>query len=362
MIPPTPTLPCKSTLIIESGLLSSLDPHLSTWEEYSQIILLTDPYLLPLYAEPLAQSLRKLNKPILTLTVPAGEMNKNLTQATRCWEEMAQARIDRKAALIAVGGGVICDLAGFVASCYMRGLDTFLFPTTLLAMVDASIGGKTAVNLPEAKNAIGTFHFPKKIFIDPTSLSTLPPRELRSGHAEVIKYGMIADLSLIELLEEHLEQCNQDFMIDVIRRCASIKQAIVAEDERDTTGRRASLNYGHTFGHAIEAATGYGRFTHGEAIAMGMCCAAEISARLSLCSPSLIKRQEQLFKLVKLPTQLPTLPIEDLMDRMKNDKKTTSGKINLILLKEIGDVVNTSAADSSLIKQVLKDKMCEEYT
>lgn len=353
------TLSFKSPLIIENGVSHLPSPHLSSWEEYSQIIILTDRHLLPLYAHPLANSLKKLKKPILTLTVPTGEKNKNLTQAKRCWEKMAKAGIDRKAAFIAVGGGVICDLAGFVASCYMRGLDTFLFPTTLLAMVDASIGGKTAVNLPQAKNVVGSFHFPKKVFIDPVCLSTLPPRELRSGLAEVIKYGMIADLSLVELLERNLHRSNQDFIIDVIRRCAAIKQAIVAEDEREMTGKRASLNYGHTFGHAIEAATEYSCLTHGEAIAMGMCCAAEISARLSLCSPSLVQRQEQLFKLAELPTQLPPLPIEDLMGRMKNDKKTTSGKITLILLKEIGEVVNTSTTDPALIEQVLKDKIRE---
>jgi 3-dehydroquinate synthase len=313
-----------------------------------------------LYGPSLLSALKRLNRPILELSIPEGERYKSLMQAKRCWQEMFAQGIDRQAAIIAFGGGVICDLAGFVASCYMRGLDTFYLPSTLLAMVDAALGGKTGVNLSQVKNAIGTFHQPKHILVDPACLITLPQCEFNSGLAEVIKYGMISDPLLVDKLEEGIEKLNdrQGLLLEgIIQRCIAIKNEIVVEDEKDVLGKRAALNYGHTFGHAIEAVTGYRHYLHGEAVAMGMSCAVNISFQLGLCDSSLIERQDRLCQRAHLPIQLPRLSIERLMTRMKSDKKTIRGKINLILLEEIGKVTQVCDVDPTLIKQTLLAKM-----
>ncbi len=349
-------------MILQTGALTELDLYLPELANYSQIVLLHHPQLKQLYNPSLLQALKRLKRPILELSIPEGERSKSLGQAKRCWQQMAAYGVDRQAALIALGGGVICDLAGFVASCYMRGLDSFYLPTSLLAMVDAAFGGKTGVNLPQAKNAIGTFHQPKQILIDPACLITLPQREFNSGLAEIIKYGIIHDPLLVEKLENGLEelQNRQGTLLEgIIKRCIEIKREIITQDEKDLTGKRAALNYGHTFGHAIEAVTGYRRYLHGEAIAIGMSCAIQLSAQLGLCDPSLIEWQDRLCDRANLPTHLPYLSIKRLLTRMRSDKKSVCGKISLILLERIGKVVKVCDVNPQLIEQVLLTKMGE---
>jgi 3-dehydroquinate synthase len=353
----------SSSITLQMGALSKLDRHLSALAQYSQFVFLFHPKLKQLYGLPILSYLKKLGRPIIELPIPEGERSKNLRQARHCWQQMLAHGVDRQAAILALGGGVICDLAGFVASCYMRGLETFYFPTTLLAMVDAALGGKTGINLPQAKNIIGSFHPPKHIFIDPACLTTLPQREFNSGLAEIIKYGIINDSLLIERLEKGLEELKTQqgfFLEEVIQQCVTIKNQIMAQDEKDRLGRRAALNYGHTFGHALEAATYYRHYLHGEAISIGMSCAVNVSAQLGLCDLSLIERQDRLCQQANLPTRFPYVPIEHLMARMRSDKKAFCGKINLILLERIGKVVNVCDVDPLLIKHVLLAKMDKE--
>lgn len=345
-----------SLVTLQSGALNQLDVLLPNLTQYSQIVFLFHPHLKELYGSSILSSLKRLKRPIVELAIPEGERSKSLEQVKRCWKHMLAHGVDRQAAVLALGGGVICDLAGFVASCYMRGLDTFYLPTTLLAMVDAALGGKTGVNLPQAKNAIGTFHPPQHIIIDPETLLTLPQREFNSGLAEIIKYGIISDPLLVKKLENELEILQKQKgpqLEEIIQHCTRIKQRIVSEDEKDLLGRRAALNYGHTFGHAIEAVTGYQRYLHGEAIAIGMSCAVNLSAQLGLCQPSIIDQQDDLCKRANLPIHLPFLSIARLITRMRSDKKATCGKINLILLERIGKVVKVCDVDPMLIKHVL---------
>lgn len=353
-------MPFFSSVTLQAGALSALDFHLATLENYSQLVLLLHPRLKQLYGASILSSLKRLKRPIIELSIPEGERSKSLLQAKRCWQQMAACGVDRQAAVLAFGGGVICDLTGFVASCYMRGLDSFYLPTTLLAMVDAALGGKTGINLPHAKNAIGTFHPPKQILIDPVCLATLSQREFNSGLAEIIKYGIISDHLLVEKLENGLEELKNrqgTLLEEVIERCIEIKSEIVAQDEKDQLGKRAALNYGHTFGHAIEAVTGYRRYLHGEAIAIGMSCAIQLSVWLGLCDSSLIERQDRLCYRANLPTHLPYLSIEHLMATMRGDKKAICGKISLILLERIGKIVKVCDVNSQLIEQVLLAKM-----
>lgn len=345
---------------LQSGALSQLNLLLPTLENYSQFVVLSHPRIWQLHGSSVLAALGQFKRPILELMVPQGERSKSLRQATRCWQQMFVHGVDRQAALIGLGGGVICDLAGFVASCYMRGLDLFYLPTTLLAMVDAAIGGKTGVNFQATKNAIGTFHQPKHIVIDPSCLLTLPPREFNSGLAEIIKYGIIGDPLLFERLEKGIEELKsrQGLLLEeVIRRCVAIKSEIVTDDWKDQTGKRATLNYGHTFGHAIEAVTGYRRYLHGEAVAIGMSCAAHLSVQLGLCDASLIERQDQICRRAHLPIHLPKLPIDCLIATMRGDKKAICGKINLILLERVGKVVKVCDVNPILIQQILLAKM-----
>lgn len=349
-----------SPVILQTGALAEIDFHLPRLAQYSQLVVLSHPHLMHLYGSSLLTSLNQLNRPILELMVPEGEGSKSLSQAKQCWKKMFENGIDRQAAVIALGGGVICDFAGFIASCYMRGLDTFYLPTTLLAMIDAALGGKTGINFSKLKNAIGTFHLPKQVIIDPLCLNTLPQREFQSGLAEVIKYGIISDPLLVEKLENGCERIlNRELGIleTIIQSCTKLKHEIVAEDPKDQLGKRAILNYGHTFGHAIEAVTRYRCYLHGEAIAIGMSCAARLSALLGLCDPSLIERQDRLCGRFHLPIQLPKLSIAQLIRRMRSDKKGSCGKINLILLEEVGKVVKVCDVDPILIKQVLSTQM-----
>ena len=349
----------NSSVIFKTGGLTQLNLHLPMLSKYSQFVFLTHPQLGQLYGPSVLSGLKQFNRPIIELSVPEGECSKNIKQATRCWQQMYAHGVDRQAAIIALGGGVICDLAGFVGSCYMRGLSVFYLPTTLLAMVDAAVGGKTGINLPLIKNAIGTFHQPRQILIDPLSLMTLPQREFNSGLAEIIKYGILKGSLLFEKLENRIEDLNQRqgfFLEEIMRYCVDLKSDIVAQDEKDQTGKRTVLNYGHTFGHAIEAVTGYRRYVHGEAVAMGMSCAVHLSTQLRLCDFSLIKRQDSLCRRANLPTHLPRLSIDRLIGAMISDKKTLGGKINLILLKRIGKVVKVCDVDPLLIRLVLLAK------
>jgi 3-dehydroquinate synthase len=272
------------------------------------------------------------------IVLPAGEPTKNPRQLFRLWNQFAERRVDRYTPIVAVGGGVIGDLAGFAASTYMRGVPLVHVPTTLLAQVDSAIGGKTAVNLPQGKNLAGTFYQPRLVVIDPETLSTLPEREYRTGLAEAIKYGMIRDRALFERMESNVEKLaarDPKLLEEIIIRCVSIKLAVVRVDEREG-GLRMILNYGHTIGHAIERATGY-RLTHGEAISIGMNREAEIAVKMGLCPEKVRVRQNALIRAAGLPLE-GRVPAEAVRAAMALDKKAKSGKIRFVLPRAVGKV------------------------
>ncbi|MCI0642507.1 MAG: 3-dehydroquinate synthase [Gemmataceae bacterium] len=272
---------------------------------------------------------------------PSGEAQKSLEVAAELYDRLVDLPADRRTLVVAVGGGVIGDLAGFVAATYARGLPLLMVPTTLLAMVDSSIGGKVAVNHPRAKNMIGVFHQPIGVWIDTSTLTTLPEREYRSGLAEVVKYGVILDLGLFEYIEKHtLEILRREpaAVGHIVCRCCELKARIVEQDERDESGLRAVLNYGHTFAHAFETAAGYGAWLHGEAVAAGMVCASRLAERRGLVPREVTERQIRLLRAVGLPVTIEPWPKDQMLVAMRADKKALGGKMRYILPRRIGAV------------------------
>lgn len=328
-----------------------------------EIAILTNETVAPLYAEPLANRLRERGAKVLVFAAPAGEANKNLDWTSRAYDVLAEANFTRRGTVVAVGGGVVGDWAGFVAATWMRGVDFIQIPTTLLAAVDSSVGGKTGVNHPRAKNLIGAFHQPAHVLIDPSVLSTLPARELRAGMAEVIKYGVIADAEFFAWLETHFDDAlrlEPAAIEHIIRRSVEIKAEVVGEDEResDASGRRATLNYGHTVGHAIEATTEYGTHLHGEAIAIGMTVAARLALELKTIDGAegqeLWQRQTRLFERAGLPTSVPAQStFERLWAAMALDKKSRGKAINFILPTRLGSVERFADVDAETVRRAL---------
>ena len=288
--------------------------------------------------------------------LPDGESEKNLKQFEAISTFMLQKKLDRRTVLIALGGGVVGDLGGFVAACYQRGIRYIQVPTTLLAQVDSSVGGKTAINHSLGKNMIGAFHQPSLVLSDTSLLETLPEREFISGIAEVIKYGLIKDYLFFEWLEkniEHIMSRSPEALATVIRKSCENKRDVVSEDEKER-GIRAILNLGHTFGHAIEKLTNYGSWLHGEAVAVGICMASRLSRDQGLISDESYSRIESIFKKANLPTRAPTECSPDRMiEIMQGDKKSSNKEINLVLLREIGDAFLTRDYSDALLKQIL---------
>lgn len=293
------------------------------------------------------------------LTLPAGETTKSVRYFEQVLSFLAGQAANRDCALFAFGGGVIGDLAGYVAASYLRGIDFYQIPTTLLSMVDSSVGGKTGINLPEGKNLVGAFWQPKAVFIDATLLQTLPAREFAAGMAEVIKYGMLADLLLLQELEI-LRELNPSSpeLPDVIRRCCEIKAQVVAADEKETatSGGRALLNLGHTFAHAIENVAGYGQYLHGEAVAIGLELATRLSAELEQIPRSEIARVGTVLQQFNLPLQLKqSLPVVDLMAAMQRDKKNRSGRLRFVTLQHQGNAITSEGIESELIERLWRE-------
>src|SRR5579863_2597005 len=292
-------------ILIGSGLLQSaaVASHIPAGE----LLLVSNTVVAPLYAERLKAALP--GRRMIELILPDGEQHKSLNSASRVFDVMIANRLGRDAVVVALGGGVVGDLAGFVAACYQRGIDFVQLPTTLLADVDSAVGGKTGVNHPGGKNMIGAFHQPRAVIIDTDVLESLPARELRAGLAEVIKYGLIRDADFFAWLETHIEALlarDPQALTHAIERSCAIKAGFVSQDEREQ-GARALLNLGHTFGHAIEAATGYVEWLHGEAVAMGMAVAADLSARLGQLEAREVRRIGALLERAGLPVQAPQI-------------------------------------------------------
>ncbi len=322
-------------------------------------VIIADTGVLATHAATVEGSLRHAGLETLMLPVHRGEASKSVSEAERLWEAMAEAAVDRGTHVIAVGGGVVGDLAGFVAATFARGLPVWQVPTTLVAQVDSAIGGKTGINLRAGKNLVGAFWQPRGVIADIDTLRTLPEREYVSGMAEVAKYGMILDELLFERLESRAGAILARDPVElgaIVRRSAELKASVVSRDEHERTGLRAILNYGHTFGHAYENAVGYGTLLHGEAVAIGMADAAELAVRIGRIPADLALRQDALLTALHLPTRLPPGPKpspEDLVALMARDKKTLHGRLRFILPTRLGEVELVDGIDSSVVLDVL---------
>jgi len=314
-------------------------------------LVVTNETVEPLYLDALSANLA--GKQLRAISLPDGEAYKTLETVEDILDTLVENGANRDTTVVALGGGVVGDIAGFAAACYMRGVDFIQVPTTLLAQVDSSVGGKTGVNHASGKNLIGAFHQPRAVLIDTDTLKTLPDRELKAGLAEVIKYGAIVDADFFAWIEDNLEALiarDADALAAAIRRSCELKAGIVAEDERES-GRRALLNFGHTFGHAIEHCQGYGEWLHGEAVAAGMVMAAQLSAS----DAALARRIARLLERAGLPSRPPAIAANDLLAAMSLDKKVQGKQLRFVLLRSLGDAFVTSDYDTARLETVLEE-------
>ena len=339
-------------IFIGEGLLAERE-LLARHLDARRLLVVTNATVAALHLDTLRQGLAGAQIAIETL--PDGERFKSLATFTRLLDALVEARVGRDGAILALGGGVIGDIAGFAAACYQRGIAHIQMPTTLLAQVDSAVGGKTGVNHPAGKNLVGAFHQPRCVISDTGTLRTLPDRELRAGLAEVIKYGLISDLQFLEWLETNLEgllQREPGALEHAIRRSCEIKAGIVSKDEREQ-GVRAVLNLGHTFGHAIETATGYGDWLHGEAVAAGMLMAATLSARLGWLTTADVERVRALLQRAGLALAPPAIGSARALAHMQRDKKVRDGRVRLVLLKRLGTAALSEDYDPAALQSVI---------
>lgn len=343
-------------ILIRDGGLDSVD--LTPWVQGQQVMIVTNETVAPLYLD--KARARFPGKDVDAVVLPDGERYKNWEVLNRIFDGLLEHQHTRRTTVVALGGGVVGDMAGFAAAAYQRGVPFIQIPTTLLAQVDSSVGGKTGINHPQGKNMIGAFHQPEMVLIDPSTLSTLPANEFAAGMAEVIKYGLIRDEAFLGWLEEHMDTLmalQPDVVAEAIHRSCDCKARIVAEDEREA-GVRAILNLGHTFGHAIETHTGYSEWLHGEAVAAGMVMATDLSERMGWLNYNDTVRVRQLLQRARLPVWPPEgMAPTHFRALMAVDKKNVRGKLRLVLLESIGHAVVTEAFDHERFEETL-DHFC----
>ncbi len=345
-------------ILISRNILSKVGELISKRFEPSRTIIITHPSVRNLFGEKIESGLANIGHSSGIIEIPEGEISKSLQQVELVYDRMLEMNCDRKSALIALGGGVIGDLTGFIAATYQRGIHFIQIPTTLLSQVDSSVGGKTAVNHPRGKNMIGAFYQPKLVLIDLDTLKTLPKKEFRAGLAEVVKYGVIADAELFAFLENNTKEIlslNSDCLEYIIETSCAIKARVVEKDERESR-HRMILNFGHTFGHSIETLTNYTEYLHGEALSIGMVQAALLSVEIGLCNEDIPIRITNLLKKIGLPIQAPDLKSKDIIESMYHDKKNAYNKLRLILAKNIGSVEIVDDVPEISIKAVLEKK------
>lgn len=339
---------------IGSGLLNDTQLLLQHLKQ-KHVAIVTNTTVAPLYLEKISKPLRDAGVQVVEIILPDGEQYKNSDTLNTIYDALINARCERNTTLIALGGGVIGDLTGYAAATYLRGVPFIQIPTTLLSQVDSSVGGKTGINHPQGKNMIGAFYQPQLVLIDIDTLQTLPQRELSAGVAEVIKYGLIRDVKFFEWLEINMPKLmalDEATVSEAVYRSCQNKAEVVAADEKEA-GERALLNLGHTFGHAIENAMGYGVWLHGEAVAVGTIMAAELSLQMGWLQTEDVQRIKTIFANAKLPQTPPALGVETYLDLMGLDKKVQDGKIRLILQQGIGKAVITSDYDSKALQSTL---------
>ena len=343
---------------IGDGNLADAGRFLTSRHKTSHAVLITDANVVEPHAAAVERSLTAAGVRVHRIVCPAGESHKSVEQLATLWNEMLRCGADRKTVVVAVGGGVIGDMAGFVAASFARGLRFFQIPTTLLAHVDSSVGGKVGVNLPGAKNMVGAFWQPSGVLIDTRVLDTLPDREYRAGLAEVVKYGVILDAAFFDRLEKSvplIETRDPATLRDIVARCCQLKADVVRQDEREETGVRAVLNYGHTFCHAIEAVAGYEAFLHGEAVSIGMVCASRLADRLGRIPTEMTQRQRELLERLKLPVKVPALSHDALVAAMQRDKKVEHGRLRFVLPTRMGHVELVAGIEEPLVREVLAE-------
>jgi len=338
---------------IEPSVLDKLADTANSVVAQKHVVVVTDSNVGPIYLQNVVNQFQSIATRVDQLTVDAGEKSKCVSVCDDLWQRIDDLKTDRHSVIVALGGGVVGDLAGFIAASYARGLNFLQIPTSLLAQVDSSVGGKVGINLPKSKNMVGAFWQPKQVVIDPAVLNTLDDANYIAGMAEVIKYGLIMDAPFFEFLEANIDAIKSrdlETLSKIISWCCQCKATVVQEDETESTGRRAILNYGHTYGHAIEAVFGYGEYLHGQAIAIGMVCAARLAKELGMVDKEFCDRQTALFKAVGLPTDCPENQHDAMLYAMMRDKKVVGGVLKFILPTRIGHVelVDSPGAEAIL--------------
>lgn len=348
----------KYEVLIGSHLLPNIGSKMKELGLQDKAVIISNPVVNQYYGDIVKNSLEAAGFKVAIMEVPDGEDQKSLQQAGKLFEFLSEIQAERKTPILALGGGVIGDLAGFVAATYMRGVPLVQLPTSLLSQVDSSVGGKVAVNHGRLKNNIGSFYQPEMVITDISTLRTLPMQELENGLAEVIKYGIIRDVELFALIEANVEKIklvDEQMLEDVVSRCVSIKAAIVEQDERDL-GLRNVLNFGHTIGHAVETVSDFA-ISHGRSVAIGMVAASVISQRMGLLAETDLERIQSVIKRVGLPVKIPGLDIRRMAEAMEHDKKKVGGKIRMVLARGIGETFIREEVDASMVEQAMKALM-----
>ncbi len=341
---------------IGTGNLGGVGRFLAERGKVSHAVVVTDENVREPYAADVAESLTEQQIEVDVIVIEPGEPSKSIDMAAGLWNGMLELGADRSSVVVAVGGGVVGDLAGFAAATYARGVRFLQAPTSLLAQVDSSVGGKVGINLPEAKNMVGAFLQPIGVLIDTDTLATLEPRQYHAGLGEVVKYGVILDAELFDYLEANtagLIEQDRKVLSHVIARCCRLKAEVVVSDEREETGLRAVLNYGHTFAHAFETLCGYGELLHGEAVSIGMLCASRLAERLGRVDAEFTERQYHLLDTLGLPTQTPKLDGQAIINAMMHDKKVQHGRLRFVLPKEMGRVELVDQVDPADVRAAL---------
>ena len=352
------------TLYVELGerrypifIGSDLDPKalLEPYIQGRQVMIVSNETVAPLYLARYVAAIEALGKTVATCILPDGEKYKNIEHLNLIFDALLASGFNRDCTVLALGGGVIGDMAGFASACFQRGVYFIQVPTTLLSQVDSSVGGKTGINHPLGKNMIGAFQQPQVVLADMSQLKTLPPRELSAGLAEVIKYALLGDADFLAWLEQHMDalvQGDEAALAEAVYRSCAHKARIVAKDEKEQ-GERALLNLGHTFGHAIESYLGYGEWLHGEAVATGMVMAADLSQRMGWISAEDLTRTKNIIQRANLPIVCPQIPLDDFLAYMAHDKKVLNGQLRLVLMQAVGQAIITRTFDVELMKQAI---------
>ena len=345
----------RSCPIYIGANLSKIGEISSKFNLGEKVLIISNAYILSLYGKVVEKSLKETGFDIFLTRVPEGEKYKSLSEAIKLYKYCLKYKLDRSSTILSLGGGVIGDLSGFVAATYLRGVNFINIPTTLLSQVDASIGGKVAVNLAAGKNLVGSFYQPKLVYMDLSLLKTLPSKEIKNGMAEIVKYGIIKDAQFFSYLEENLEKIknlNEEALNLIITRSVEIKVKVVEEDEREEKGKREILNFGHTFGHALEKATDYKGYTHGEAVAIGMVIASKIACKMGIFGEESLLRLKKLLERICLPTEAGKIDKEKWWNALYLDKKKREGKLRFLLPQRIGKVILTEEVPSSFIREI----------